>query len=497
MDILSVLRPVTFGQRVAEDEVDQLATYFVETDLWNRLYADGVDIIYGAKGAGKSALYSLLMKREAALFDSGVLLAAAENPRGATVFQSLVVDPPASEREFISLWKLYLAGLAASTLLSVGFDNEPTRELVNLLEAAGIRPRERGLKALLHGTLAYVRKMLSLSAVEGAVKLDPNTQLPVGLEGKIVFGQPSQAEAKLGAVSIDRLFELLDAALGDGNFSLWMLLDRLDVAFSESAQLEQNALRALFKAYLDLLALKRLRLKIFLRTDIWQRITEAGFREASHITRHATIQWNKAALLNLIVRRAAQNESILGYLGANRADALASADSQSKFFYEIFPDQVELGTRKPFTFEWMLSHTCDASDQAAPRELIHLLNVLRDVQVRHLEVGGQTPDGNRLFARGVFKEALPEVSTTRLTQTLYAEYPEARAYIEKLRKEKAEQSLHSLMKIWETDVQQTAQLAKKLVDIGLFQQRGDKSDPGYWVPFLYRDALGLVQGAAD
>jgi hypothetical protein len=34
------------------------------------------------------------------------------------------------------------------------------------------------------------------------------------------------------------------------------------------------------------------------------------------------------------------------------------------------------------------------------------------------------------------------------------------------------------------------------VDIGFFELRGTKQEPVYWVPFLYRDALNLVQGEA-
>ena len=41
--------------------------YFVETDQWNRIYNGGVDVIYGAKGSGKSAIYHLMMNKEGEL----------------------------------------------------------------------------------------------------------------------------------------------------------------------------------------------------------------------------------------------------------------------------------------------------------------------------------------------------------------------------------------------------------------------------------------------
>jgi hypothetical protein len=495
--ILDVLRPVTFGQRVAEEEGDLLAAYFVETDHWHRLFSDSVDIVYGPKGAGKSALYSLLVARRDDLFDRHVLLAPAENPRGAPAFRALVTDPPASEQEFIALWKLYFACLISATLDDYGIPGAAVSELRRHLEESGLKPRQKSLQGVLQSAFDYVKQLLRPKAIEGTLQLDPRTQLPSGVTGRIVFSEPSSKQAEQGIASVDRLLALGDEALNASRYSLWILLDRLDVAFSDSQQLEQNALRALFHVYLDLMALRNLRLKIFLRTDIWRRITTSGFREASHITRHLTIEWNRASLLNLVVRRTVQNESILQHYKVTRASVLESAATQEAFFARLFPDQIEAGPRKPNTLDWMLGRTCDATRQTAPRELIHLLNAVRDVQVRRLEVGDPEPDGGRLFSRAVFKEALPEVSRTRLEQTLYAEYPDARDQIEKLRGEKTQHSVNSLAQIWKTAGESALHVARGLAEIGFFEERGERDAPIFWVPLLYRDALDLVQGASD
>jgi len=288
-----------------------------------------------------------------------------------------------------------------------------------------------------------------------------------------------------------------DEALTGAGYKLWVLLDRLDVAFLESPELEQNALRALFHVYLDLRSLNNFRLKIFLRTDIWRRITTVGFREASHITRHLTIEWNRSSMLNLIIRRVIQNAVIMDHYRNNKEVVLISTDSQEKFFNRLFPEQVEVGSRKPSTFDWMLSRTWDGSKQAAPREIIHLLNELRNAQVRRLEIGESDPEGGRLFSRSVFKDALSEVSKTRLEQTLYAEYPEFRKYIEKLRGENTQYAVSALVKIWNLSDDATMGVVRDLCTIGFFEQRGEKENPMFWVPILYRDALDLVQGTAE
>jgi hypothetical protein len=496
--VLDVLQNVSFGQRVAEEEGDQLATYFVETDHWRRLFSDSADIVYGPKGAGKSALYSLLVTKRTELFDRRVLLSLGEKPRGAPAFAALVTDPPATEREFIALWKLYLACLIALTLEEYGVGGPSATELRSLLEQSGLRPRQKSLQATLLNAFEYVKRLLRPTSVEAGLRVDPLSQIPTGVTGKISFGEPTSRESDLGITSVDRLLEMGKDALEAAGYRLWVLLDRLDVAFSESPDLEQNALRALFHVYLDVLGLApTIRLKIFLRTDIWRRITSSGFREASHITRHLTIEWNAGSLLNLVIRRAVQNAILLGQYRVSRQEILASGDSQNAFFYKMFPDQVEAGSRKSNTFDWMLGRTWDGTRQSAPRELIHLLNSLRDTQVRRLEIGDPEPDDGRLFAPGVFKAALPEVSRTRLEQTLYAEYPEVKRRIEQLRGAKTQHSVESLSAIWKVPNDEALRLAATLLEIGFFDQRGERDAPIFWVPFLYRDALDLVQGAAD
>ena len=58
------LRAISFGQRVAEEEIEELSEYFVETELWRRIFAGEIDIVYGPKGAGKSAMYGRLLSRK-------------------------------------------------------------------------------------------------------------------------------------------------------------------------------------------------------------------------------------------------------------------------------------------------------------------------------------------------------------------------------------------------------------------------------------------------
>ncbi len=491
-----LLAHANFGQRIAEDEVDELSNYFVETDQWRQILGGRADVVYGAKGSGKSALYSLLRANFDVLGERGIVLATGEKPRGSPVFKNLVGDPPASEVEFVALWKFYIAGIVAEALHEKRVDNANARELFAHLRRAGLWEAGSSLASLLSDALDYVKRLLRPEAVEGTVHIDPSSGMPSGFTGKVVLSEPTAQQRGEGLISVDRLMGIANEAL-EGQFKIWILLDRLDVAFSEHVELEKNALRALFRAYLDCFDLENIRLKIFLRTDIWSRITEEGFREASHVTRHVTITWGDDALLNLIVRRILHNDAIAEFLGVDRAAVLASVERQKEIFYRIFPPQVDVGPNKPSSFDWMLSRTRDAAGHNVPRELIHLLNELRVVQIRKLELGELAPEVDILFSRSTFKEALPEVSSVRLQQTLLAEYPRLRESIEMLRQAKTEQTPESLASIWHIEPAEARRRADLLKEVGFFELRGTAEAPRYWVPFLYRDALDLVQGLAD
>ncbi len=169
MDKRAILGSITFGHRVAEEETDVLSTYFVETDHWQRLYKGDIDVVYGPKGSGKSALYSLLLSKSTELFDRNILLVAGENPRGATAFRDLVTDPPASEREFVGLWKLYIASLLHSALAEYGIRNDSTKRLEDALAREGLVKGSLSLAGLLRAVVDYARRALRPQAVEGGV----------------------------------------------------------------------------------------------------------------------------------------------------------------------------------------------------------------------------------------------------------------------------------------------------------------------------------------
>jgi hypothetical protein len=492
-----VLRATAFGNPIAEEERKLLSSYFVETDQWQRVYAGDIDVIFGPKGSGKSAIYALLLGRAADLFQREIVVVAAENPQGSLAFKDIVTDPPTDEQQFRNLWKLYFLILLGDALREYEVTPSISQQVIRPLEEAQLLPKEFSLSGLLSSALSYVRRLFELESVEGGLKIDPETGMPVGLIGKITFREPNAEQRRFGVISVDDLLRKVDQSLEEAHYSIWLLLDRLDVVFAEHPDLERNALRALFRTYLDLRGLANVSLKVFLRTDLWQRITEGGFREASHITRKITISWDEGSLMNLVIRRALHNRAIADFYNVVPEEVLSDAQRQKDLFFRIFPRQVDVGSKKPDTFHWILYRVCDGTQKVAPRELIQLLSAARDVELKSLEVGGQEASDENLFHNVSLKDALPVVSQTRFDQTLCAEFPYLKEAMLALRGEKTRQTLASLAATWRIEESEALSLANQLVEVGFFESTGTKDQPEFWVPFLYRSALNLVQGTAD
>jgi hypothetical protein len=190
------------------------------------------------------------------------------------------------------------------------------------------------------------------------------------------------------------------------------------------------------------------------------------------------------------------NNAIVEHFKIVPEQVLSDIAKQVAVFYRMFPPKVGLGPKEPNTLDWILSRTSDGTGQSAPREVIHLLSCAREFQLKSLEIGSAEPPGDILLDRGAFKDALPAVSRARFEQTLCAEYPQYKEVLQRLSKEKTEQTPTTLAKVWDLPEEKAREMADRLSEIGFFERSGTKENTIYWVPFLYRSALSMIQGSA-
>ncbi|MGZ8947359.1 MAG: P-loop ATPase, Sll1717 family [Methylococcaceae bacterium] len=485
------LLDVSFGDRVAENEAKNLSNYFVKTEQWESLQNGDIDIVFGSKGSGKSALYTLLLNQKELLSKKGIILLSAEKPTGKTIFSDINSEPPTSESEFITLWKVYICQLIVNWLMENNLCVGNAEIVANkLIEANLIDGNKNTLPKLLNKAINFAKKLISIDSIEGGLTVEG------GITGKITFRSPSDEQEKKGYVSVDDIVSKLAQHLSDNNLYIWILFDRLDVAFYQSLELEKNALKALFKVYRDIEEHINIRLKIFLRDDIWKRITNEGFREASHITRTTSISWSDANLINLIISRALNNIKIINHYSFDKNLILSDYNKQVECYYEMFPEQIDIGEKQSSTFDWIKNRVRDGLNNVTPRELIHFYNESIINEQREQSIGNNSVVEPNLVSRQSIRNATKEVSKVRTEQTIFAEYPELKKYIIGLENSKAEHNITTLSEIWGITERECEDIATRLAEIGLFEYRTAKTEKIYKIPFLYRPYLEISQGKA-
>jgi hypothetical protein len=481
-----VLQDLSFGQRVAEQELDRLAAYFVETSQWRRIVAGEVDIVYGQKGAGKSAIYLLLLQHAAILSNNRVIVRAAERPQGLPAFAEILADPPETEGEWRALWRAYFVCLAAEVLSDERIETEEARRVQSELERLNLITGS-GLEGVLRSARQFASRFKRVESIEGGVTTDPLTGA-LGATAKLSLREATQAGALEAATRVNATTRDANRALDAAGLSVWLALDRLDVAFEDSS-VEREALRALMRVYLDFQGHPRIRLKIFLRTDIWSRVTDSGFREASHVVRTETISWSRDSMLDLIMRRLLENAAVAQFYEVEPSAVLETMASRESLFYRIFPKEVSGGSTPLPSLEWIVSRTRDAHGNTAPREVIHFMTALRDAQLKRHELGQPPPSDGRLFGSAAFRDALAEVSRTRVHQTLYAESPKLKEFVRALEgAPSAVFSFEQLAEAWRTPEDEAREITDALIGVAFLAPQANDL---YVVPYLYRPALNI------
>jgi len=485
MLIKDVLRQLELGSSVAEHD-EALEDYFIETEVFAALVANRRDTIAGDKGTGKTALYRILEKRYPTLLDDVEVLAGF-NPAGAPVFQRLAEGEPMEEGQYITIWKAYVLSLVGNWILQLneGAFSHKMNDLDALLRKTGLRSADDSAGTIFSQIVNLFRRITNPKSAEVSAAITPDG-LPV-ISPHIEFGDAPSTEE---LVRHDEALRLLDDVLDEVGYSVWVVLDRLDEAFQGFPQAEIPALRGLLRTYLDLSEFDRLTLKLFVRKDLFRRIIEGGFVNLTHVNaRKVEIVWDEEDLFDLLCRRLRENAAFVEALG------LSTAASNDDLFYAVFPRQVDQGSRRPTTWNWILARIRDGNGIAPPRNLIDLVTKAQEAQLRKEQRGAtefdSTGDGGVIQSEAI-KRGLAALSTERVEDTLLAEAGEYAPLIERFRDGRAEHNDDSLAETLNVPKVAVRAEVKPLLEIGFLEQTGET----FKVPMIYRGGLSITQGKA-
>lgn len=487
MKVKSLLETLDLGNSVAEFD-EALERYFVETSTFRQFASDRGDIVAGDKGTGKTALYRVFKRRYASLPElEKIEVVTAFNPSGNPVFQRLAQSPPLAEGQYITIWKTYIVSLVGNWLLQLYEDalTDTMRELDQLLTRVHLRSQDDSAQTIFPKLVNLFSRLMTPKSAEVGLSLS-ETGIPV-IASKVEFGEGTGEAEKIVVIPHEDALALLNKALEEADFSAWVLLDRLDEAFQGFPQTEVPALRALLRTYLDLLAYPKIRLKLFVRNDLFRKVTQGGFVNLTHVNaRRIEIIWDEEDLLSLFCRRVRDCSEFVGALGL-------AGKTDREIFDAIFPLQVDAGPRKPTTWAWIMSRIRDGNHVKPPRNLIDLLIKSRDAQLRSEErTGREFVPGPAVIEADAIRRALKTLSEQRVEDTLLAEAAEFSELINKFRDGKAEHNLASISALLGVGESEARAAVKPLAEMGFLEEIGES----FKVPMLYRDGLQITQGKA-
>lgn len=280
------LSDVHFGRLDAEND-PKLLDYFLVTGTVREV-AEGVQLVLGRKGSGKTALFThLAANLPGAVVQMDLNDYVFEMHRG---FVQLGLMP---DRAYTASWKL----LIYSAMFAVVRDQIPKElrtEGDEALNSLGIGKNSRPVTAMLDW-LRRVRK-IELPSVEGIASAG-------------AFEMEGAQESPLSVDTITAIGTLESVLVQTSSESrVTVLLDRLDDAFDgsrDSLHFITGALRATRDIAIVFGQPQPAPVITFLRTDLWERIS---FNDRNKMSQDMVyLDWDDAGLIDIVDRRIKQS----------------------------------------------------------------------------------------------------------------------------------------------------------------------------------------------
>ena len=171
---------------------------------------------------------------------------------------------------------------------------------------------------------------------------------------------------------------------------------------------------------------RRLRGKIFLRTDLYERASGAGGADFAKLAANRIeLSWGDRHLYAMLVRRLANShEKLADYCAAKIKfeedptlgwiPVVRKAADVRPLIERMVGPYMGANERKGLTFRWLLDHVRDGKGQAPPRPLVQLLEAGADAQTQ----SPMLPRWPRLIEPRALRSALDKVSEGHVAAAL-------------------------------------------------------------------------------
>jgi hypothetical protein len=388
--LLQALQNIGGAGRAEGEPPDRIATGFYPVPEHLRLLDPEVVLVVGPRGSGKTEIARVLTDAElyqavsrhapAVRLPSGRSTWTAAHPSGAQGFEAVglrtFIDSEGTAPETLrTLWFAYLVRTLGGVL-----KHEEKSELGSLLEPGG---------AQIDSIVSSFRNL-----------------------------------ATKPVVALDRL----DARLAQEDRFVFVTYDELDTLGAGDWNLIEAGVRGLvafWAAYAR--RWRRIRAKLFLRTDLYDRHAKAGGADLAKLAAgRVDLVWNDRDLYGLLLKRLANVESGLAdYVQEVKGiewsedNALGKIPGLKKWqdarpvVERMVGAYMGANQKKGLVYRWLLDHVRDGLGRALPRPFVRLIEEAARQELQH--IGSLRPP--RLLEPASLRRALDRVSNDHVAQS--------------------------------------------------------------------------------
>lgn len=303
----------TLGEGNAEHERN-FADTFITTRDYEAVARMSRSLVFGARGAGKSAIFRQLSDSAGTEGDSSLLTVPLSADRTSwPAFEGAVRAANNNALVLSRQWELTLLILCFNALVESTRSLKRKRlirdldaEVEKVLERTQLNLRSEGmLTEVFEAAATILRKLPFTFRVEAPF-------VPVSIELKDDAARPDEQgrdQEKLQIILIEGMYGVLGSLLAQGA-RLQILADQLDDAWAGKPE-QVASLNALITAVMRMKGIlvqrgmdQAISFSIFLRSDIYEVLKRSGLDDATKYRRHELhLKWDRTALCRMIDKR--------------------------------------------------------------------------------------------------------------------------------------------------------------------------------------------------
>ena len=449
-------------------------------EFYDLYHHDRIDIIRGIKGAGKTALYRVFyFLRDFMVEKKNLHCIFGVEATGDPVFR-LYKDnfEKFNEIEFENFWGVYFVSLTYNLIFT-------SQSILNKLSSKDIEEIDRILNNMgleIEKTSFKIRDIIGsilgeFKRFRGGIDVAVDMENPavVTFKPTLKFIDKKLPDISKQPIYLAEYKEKIIKILKKNDIKIWLMLDRLDEVFPHRSSIELNGLKGLLKAAYNFTD-PNLRIKIFLRDDILDYLTEGGFTALTHVVDRcsSTMMWSRDDIIYLVIKRICENKSFVYEYEIDKDLIDKDKKYREELFHKIFPPTIG----KSRTIDWLYKNCSDSNGNVTPRDIIDFFKFAKAIQFNKFKLNPSELD--YLLDEDTFKTGLEKLSEHKKVTFLFAEFPHFKSTLLRFEGKHLELTQELLQKMLGKDWIKKVDELSSIGFIGKIHKKGTFKIPEIW-----------------